>query len=82
MSTHAAALAQSDQLTRISDINLVKFFALEIKKIDRGSNASALLNSSIIRNLIKIGILKSSKRVGRGRGLVLTDKGRDLMKKL
>lgn len=80
MSTHSEAKAQSEHLKRISDLNLVDFFAQELREIDRGENATSLFNGSIIKNLTRLGILEREMlRGSRSRSLVLTDKARGLL---
>jgi len=75
-----AALEQSKRLERMSDSNLVSFFAQELLEIDSGAPASNLLNSNITKNLVRMGILEPAIRSGHGsRGLALTDKARGLL---
>ena len=80
MSTpHFEAVAQSRVLELKSNENLVMFFERELRAVDEGRKATELLNGSIIRNLVRFGILESAKWRGCGsKYLVLTDKGRDL----
>jgi len=80
MSTHEVALAQSENLAKISDENLVAFFERELRAIGEGQSATSVFNSSIIKSFTRFGILKTSTWRGRGsKYLVLTDKGRDLL---
>lgn len=80
MSTHESALAQAEKLSKISDNNLVIFFSKELHRIEKGESATSILNSSIIKNLVRIGVLKSVAWRGRGsKYLVITAKGLDLL---
>ena len=77
---HVAALEQAERLERISDDNLVTFFSQALQRIDNGEKATDVLNSSIIKNLIRIGMLEHKILKGKEkRGLVLTDKARGLL---
>ena len=77
MSTsHMEALAQAEQLEKESDDNLVEFFMPELKNIKSGESATKILNNTQIKKLTRIGILENAS--SRGKGLVLTNKGREL----
>jgi len=76
MSSHSEALAQADRLSKISDENLVAFFAQELMRISKGAQATSLLNDSVIKNLTRFGVLIAKGWRGKGLGnLVVTDKG-------
>jgi len=78
--THLEACAQSERLERTSDDNLVDFFAKDLQRINKGEKATSLLNDSVIKNLVRFGILKHAILKGRGvRVLILTDKAHDLL---
>jgi len=76
MSSHSEALAQSEQLSKISDENLVSFFAPELQMINDGAKATDLLNENVIKNLTRFGVLIAKGWRGKGLGnLAVTNKG-------
>jgi hypothetical protein len=58
MSTHSEALAQAELLERISDDNLVRFFADELRRIEGGEDAAGLLPKKAMKRLVSMGVLR------------------------
>jgi len=66
-------------LEKLSDENVIIFYLEELEMIDMGKLASSVLPSSVIRKLIRLGILKLAGGRGKKQGLVLSDKARILI---
>jgi len=63
------------EIERRSDLNLIKYFAAELRKIESGVSPCRVLNDSIRRKLVKSGTL-----IQRRDGWALSDECRKIMR--
>ena len=63
------------EIERRSDLNLIKYFAAELRKIESGASPCEVLNDSIRRKLVKSGTL-----IQRRDSWALSDECRKIMR--
>lgn len=79
MSSHKDALILSKSLGKISDDNLIHYFAQELSLIGEGQRAKNLLPDSVIHNFVRLGLLEQIYISGVH---TLTDRARDVIQKV
>ena len=66
-------------LEELSDKNMLWFYREELEMIDRSAGITSLIPKPVKRRLISLGILEYGKGLDKTSGLVLSQRGREML---